>query len=227
MIAGAFERPEGPEDISPPPLVAKNQRSFESFLAAQVLQSKLGQDAAPQSSAAQTPHVTRSGGSVQKVKDTIEGETAEAKSDTDDAAIDCLMALSSTESSKRKASKLSTSAQPAPRRRLKMRMADTTALSAPTSNSTNAPPSAVPKSRLPVISSATALQLSLLAAAFKLYPVPSMEQLNAISARVELPGDRVQQWFESRKVLQDWVDQQPDLSTNDVKRMFYEVAEAH
>lgn len=226
MIVGAFERPEGPEDISPPPMIEKSQRPFESVLAAQVLHSKLGRDAGVHSE--QTPaNLVRGAGVLQKVKGAIEMESAEAKSDTDDAAIDCLLSLSSAASSnKRTVSRLSTSVQPAPRRRLKMRSADL--LPAPalehgvaaTASSGMLPP------RLPLLSSATVQQLSLLAAAFKLCPTPSAEQLDAISARVQLPSERLRQWFESRQVLQDWMNQQPELSARDVMQMFYPIAEA-
>ena len=117
------------ESSSPPPLLEKNHRPFESVLAAQVLHSKLGRDAALQSTRC-TPHSARAG-MLQKVKGAL-SESTEAKSDTDDAAIDCLMSLSSAASSnKRKASLLSTTVQPAPRRRLKMRPADAPAAGLP------------------------------------------------------------------------------------------------
>lgn len=209
MIAGAYERPEGPEDISPPPVVDKTQRSFESVLAAEVLHSKLGNGT----------------GMLQVERGALAPHTAE-KNETDDTAIDCLMSLSSATSGKRKSSKISASAaHPAPRRRLKMRLPDAPppAASQPDVTETASDDYTLP---LPLLSSATVHQLSMLAAAFKLCPAPSKGQIDAISVRVEIPSDRLQQWFESRQVLQDWMDQQPQLSAREVKQMFYPVMEA-
>jgi len=198
-----FSRPEGPEDISPPNLNIK-VRSFESLSVAEGLQ-KLGgaaevggADSSPRAAAAAV---------LQSVA------TDEAKSDTDETAIDCLMSLSSA---KRKAAEV---AAPAPRRRLKMR---------------SQPSPLVPKASTPsptgsgrgppafLHSGASPQQLQLLAAAFKLCPEPSAQQLAAIADRVSLPADRLQQWFDSRKVLQEWIQAQPSISAEDIMDMFYQ-----
>jgi len=65
-------------------------------------------------------------------------------------------------------------------------------------------------------------QLQLLAAAFKLCPEPSAQQLAAIADRVSLPADRLQQWFDSRKVLQEWIQAQPSIIAEDIMDMFYQ-----
>ena len=55
-------------------------------------------------------------------------------------------------------------------------------------------------------------QLKLLAAAFKLCPTPTGEQLAAIASRVGMDEDTLASWFQSRRVLQEWVAQQPQVS---------------
>ena len=43
---------------------------------------------------------------------------------------------------------------------------------------------------------------------------------------VRLAPDALSVWFHSRKVLQDWVQQQPNIKINDLKNMFYGTQEA-
>ena len=65
------------------------------------------------------------------------------------------------------------------------------------------------------------LQLKLLAAAFKLCPTPTGEQLAAIAGRVGMDEDTLANWFQSRRVLQEWVAQQPQVSSSSMRSMFY------
>ena len=65
------------------------------------------------------------------------------------------------------------------------------------------------------------LQLKLLAAAFKLCPTPTGEQLAAIAGRVGMDEDTLANWFQSRRVLQEWVSQQPQVSSSSMRSMFY------
>ena len=65
------------------------------------------------------------------------------------------------------------------------------------------------------------LQLKLLAAAFKLCPTPTGEQLAAIASRVGMDEDTLANWFQSRRVLQEWVSQQPQVSSSSMRSMFY------
>ena len=64
-------------------------------------------------------------------------------------------------------------------------------------------------------------QLKLLAAAFKLCPTPTGEQLAAIASRVGMDEDTLASWFQSRRVLQEWVAQQPQVSSSSMRSMFY------
>jgi len=188
--------------------------SFESLSVAEVLTGKLAGerfatgklplDSSPRSqqAAAVLHSVTGS-----QTKDNV-------KVDTDETAIDCLMSLSSA---KRKAAEV---AAPAPRRRLKMRAPSP--LVPTTENGAEARAASGRGSPAFLHSGATVQQLQLLAAAFKLCPAPSEEQLAAIAERVSLPADRLQQWFDSRKVLQEWVQSQPSICAEDIMDMFYQ-----
>ena len=49
-------------------------------------------------------------------------------------------------------------------------------------------------------SGASQLQLLQLAAAFRLCPAPSQRQILGISKRLNLPADRLEEWFHSRRV---------------------------
>ena len=55
-------------------------------------------------------------------------------------------------------------------------------------------------------------QLKMLAAAFKLCPAPTDEQLVAIAGRVGMDVGELGGWFERRRVLGDWVAQQMSLT---------------
>lgn len=201
-----FTRPEGPEDISPPPMIASKTRSFESLNVAKVLTSKMDPTAADPSS----PTVTAAATALQKVQ-------TESKGDSDEDAIGCLMALSSADS-KRKADSWESMGPPASRRRLKMVEPAPSPLG-PAHNKMNAAPP--PQ----LLSNANVQQLKLLAAAFKLCPSPTAEQLEAIAKRVVLPADRIEQWFASRQVLQDWIRQQPSMHAGNILEMFYQQQE--
>jgi len=56
-------------------------------------------------------------------------------------------------------------------------------------------------------SSATALQLKLLSAAFQLCPHPTSEQISALSNHVSIAPQELARWFQSRRTLQEWVRQ--------------------
>ena len=64
-------------------------------------------------------------------------------------------------------------------------------------------------------------QLKLLAAAFKICPKPTEQQLDAIASRVGMEAETLAHWFQSRRVLQEWVAQQPHISSSSVRSMFY------
>ena len=87
-------------------------------------------------------------------------------------------------------------------------------------NSLRAPVARAPPP-VQLLSGASVEQLKLLAAAYKLCPSPTPEQLLAIAERVSIAPDSLSVWFASRKVLQDWVQQQPHMNINDLKSMFY------
>ena len=150
-----------------------------------------------------------------------------------ESAVDCLMSLSSlpkraideddyeeeesyVEEPLRK--------RPAPeqlhaaRRRLKMR---TAGIPSPLSRPGNSMRSPVRAPPVQLLSGASVEQLKLLAAAYKLCPSPTPEQLLAIAERVSIAPDALGVWFQSRKILQDWVQQQPNLKINDLRSMFY------
>merc|ERR1712087_357014 len=206
-----YTRPEGPEDISPPPLIAQ-PRSFESLSAAQVLlQSQLG-DASGCGALPSSPSTKRAASALRSVMN-------DTKDAPDDAAIDCLMSLSTSSSESKRKSGSQLIAPPTTRRKLKM--ADPP------------PPVLSPKPMLAaatggemgrnvsLLSNASVLQLQQLAAAYKLCPSPSSKQFEAIATCVGLPSYRVQQWFENRKVLQQWILQSPDICAESIVDMFY------
>ena len=66
-----------------------------------------------------------------------------------------------------------------------------------------------------------AWQLKLLAAAFKICPKPTEQQLDAIASRVGMEAETLAHWFQSRRGLQEWVAQQPHISSSSVRSMFY------
>lgn len=215
----AFVRIEGEEEVTPP--AVQKTRSFDSLSVAHVLASaglENAQENAP--SGASSPSVAAAAMTLRNVQSV----------DVLDTAADCLMSLSSLASPneapagssiKREREEVH---QSATRRRLKMR-ADIRP--SPLSKSEAAvseagvPPSVRSPTPVKLVSSATPQQLGLLAAAYKLCPAPTPEQMEVIAQRVGLSADQLSFWFQSRKVLQDWLQQQPDLAAGDIRNMFY------
>ena len=74
-------------------------------------------------------------------------------------------------------------------------------------------------------SGATLTQLKLLAAAYKLCPLPTSDQLNAIAHRVGVNHNKLEAWFQSRRTLENWISQQPHLQPADIASMFFEASE--
>jgi hypothetical protein len=72
-----------------------------------------------------------------------------------------------------------------------------------------------------LLSGASLTQLKLLAAAFKLCPSPTAEQVHAIARRVGLTPEKLETWFQSRRTLQAWAVSQPQLRPADLAGMFY------
>jgi len=72
-----------------------------------------------------------------------------------------------------------------------------------------------------ILSGASLQQLKLLAAAFKLCPTPTAEQLVAVARHVGVSAGQLETWFQSRRTLQEWVLQQPHMAAEDLARMFY------
>jgi len=216
-------RPEGEEEVTPP-YVAK-VRSFDSLSVAQVLQSKMAQEevAGPTS-----PRSPRSPG-ARSVAEAAEGLLHVQQQQSTENAVDCLMSLSvlasqqtaepeqeqQEQQEQQEASKKRPSQEQlhAARRRLKMRAG---ILPSPL---TVRPRPAPPK--LHPISGASVQQIRWLAAAFKMCPEPTKEQCDAISERIQIPSESISAWFASRKVLQDWIAAQPNLSRADLQSMFY------
>eukprot|EP00316_Scyphosphaera_apsteinii_P013083 CAMPEP_0119339242 /NCGR_PEP_ID=MMETSP1333-20130426/97862_1 /TAXON_ID=418940 /ORGANISM="Scyphosphaera apsteinii, Strain RCC1455" /LENGTH=213 /DNA_ID=CAMNT_0007350733 /DNA_START=63 /DNA_END=704 /DNA_ORIENTATION=+ len=206
-----YTRPEGPEDISPPHLIAQ-PRSFESLSAAQDLSQLCSGDASACGGLNSSP-------STQRAAATLQNVLAASTNEPDDAAIDCLMSLSSASSESKRKTSLLMAAPPATRRKLKMAepqppiIEPKPMLAAATGSETG--------DNVSLLSNATVLQLKHLAAAYKLCPSPSTKQFEAIATCTGLPDYRVQQWFENRKVLQDWVVQQPHMCAENIVDMFY------
>jgi len=61
-------------------------------------------------------------------------------------------------------------------------------------------------------SGASILQLKLAAAAFRLCPTPTDEQIRAIAKRVALSTEQISGWFRARRALESWVDEQMRLN---------------
>jgi len=72
-----------------------------------------------------------------------------------------------------------------------------------------------------LLSGASLEQLKLLSAAFQLCPNPNPRQIQAIGVRVGLTPEKLETWFQSRRTLQDWVLQQPQMLPSDLASMFY------
>lgn len=71
-------------------------------------------------------------------------------------------------------------------------------------------------------SGATMLQLKYLAAAFKLCPSPTHEQVVAIATRVGVSVLKLTEWFQTRNTLQAWLSEQPQLQPTDIASMFFD-----
>lgn len=72
-----------------------------------------------------------------------------------------------------------------------------------------------------LLSGASLEQLKCLSAAFQLCPHPNPQQIAAIGRRVGLPSEKLETWFQSRRTLQDWMLQQPQMAPSDLAGMFY------
>lgn len=215
-------RPEGEEEVTPP--YSSKTRSFDSLAVAHVLTGGMQHDMGPPRlpSPPSSPTLTAAAEGLLDVRRQPSAST--------DSAVDCLMSLSSLAKRGRDDSEADEEAEPknkrpapeqlhAARRRLKMRTAGVSSPLARPGNSMRAPVSRPPPVQL--LSGATVEQLKLLAAAYKLCPTPTPDQLLAIAERVSIAPDALNVWFQSRKVLQDWVQQQPNMNINDLKSMFY------
>ncbi|KAL3910531.1 MAG: hypothetical protein SGPRY_009021, partial [Prymnesium sp.] len=215
----AFARVEGEEEVTPP--YSCRTRSFESLVAAKVLADAISKNDAlipPPSPRAISPPSSPSRAAAAAGLLDVQRIPTEAT----DSVVDCLMSLSSqpapdapplAESKKRPYPEQ----QLAARRKLKLRSTESCARLAVPGDSTSSASS--PPLRL--LSGASIEQLKLLAAAFKLCPSPTPQQILAIAERVAITPEALCVWFQSRKVLQDWVQQQPHISINDLKNMFY------
>lgn len=232
MQTVGFVRIEGPEEITPP--AASLSRSFDSLSAATALCSQLPVSrsatsvsislaneaaSADQPSSPGSPGLAAAAATLQQVQSTdMLGEA--------EGAVDCLMQLSSDGTmkpsllqppKKRPLAAIAGAPAPSSRRKLKMK-------SSPLSQSSASHFSASDVSTmqpLSLLSSSNPGQLKLLAAAFKLCPTPTDEQLAAIASRVGMDEGTLSNWFQSRRALQDWVAQQPQVSSSSVRSMFY------
>lgn len=72
-----------------------------------------------------------------------------------------------------------------------------------------------------LLSGASLEQLKCLSAAFQLCPHPNPQQIAAIGQRVGLSSEKLETWFQSRRTLQDWMLQQPQMAPSDLASMFY------
>ena len=222
-----FSREEGEEEVTPP-YVSKT-RSFDSLAVAHVLTGGM----AVQEPSVMPPRPRPPSPSSPTLAAAAAGllDVQRMPSESTNSAVDCLMSLSSLKrgpevvddeaAEEDSASKK----RPAPdqlqaaRRRLKMRTAGVPSPLTRPGNHVRAPARPAPPVQL--LSGASVEQLKLLAAAYKLCPTPTPEQLMAIAERVSIAPDALSVWFASRKVLQDWVQQQPHININDLKSMFY------
>lgn len=235
MTMRVVPRSEGEEEITPP-YVSKT-RSFDALSVAHMLQSQMNQEQLLVSTGREVSEGFveeadslkacdwRSGTSSPTVAEAAEGLLNVQQQNRTESAVDCLMSLSAIASSERdEASKhqeavacetskkrFSQEQLHAARRRLKLRTGG-----APSPLTRPRPP---PK--LHPLSGASVQQLRWLAAAYKMCPVPTPEQVDAISERIQIPADAIGAWFQSRKMLQDWVHQQPNMSRSALQGLFY------
>ena len=233
MTDKGFVRVEGPEQITPPyqPPVCNKQHSFESLSAAHVLSGKLGSE---QPDAEDSASDASSSPAMQRAAELLCQQRGpplvRSDSGVQDDAVDCLMSLLSAKR------KVAPAAAPAPRRKLRMRPgggcypsplapadeATASAAAFAASQQNVAAASTSSTTNVPVcLSGASVQQLRVLATAYKLCPLPTEEQLAAVAQRVRIPADRLGQWFESRAVLQEWVQSKPDLSVEELTSLFY------
>jgi len=211
------------EEITPP--ATQRVSSFDSLSAATALCSQLPASIAPavaydapaRSESPGSPTVAAAAAMLQQVQ----------SSDALEGAVDCLMLMSSHAA----AASAETDYMPPPkkrpppaasstRRKLKMRTGPSPLSRGSTSDegSTMQP--------LALLSSSSVDQLKLLAAAFKLCPSPTEEQIGAIASRVAMEPEALTHWFHQRRVLQEWVQQQPHVSSSSMRSMFYGEGEA-
>mmetsp|Transcript_43914 Transcript_43914/g.77406 ORF Transcript_43914/g.77406 Transcript_43914/m.77406 type:complete len:229 (+) Transcript_43914:368-1054(+) len=219
-----FLRVEGEEEVTPP--YSCKTRSFESLAAAKVLTNNiaLGQAMPPPPRPDLPDSPARAAAAAGLLH--VQRESSQST----ESVVDCLMSLATqskqepspsdvVDSRKRAAPEQ----QIAARRKLKMRAVGVSSPLARPCSELSAPPRPPP---VRLLSGASVEQLKLLAAAYKICPTPTEDQLLAIAERVGIDSDALTVWFHSRKILQDWVQTQPQLSIHDLKAMFYGAAEA-
>jgi len=200
----AFIRPEGEEEITPP---CTKMRSFDSISVAHILQAKLNDHTAAvnERSAPGSP-------SVSDAAALLQGVSTSAKLDK---AVDCLLSLAADERGIDTGSVMKHEKRPrseptppgATRRRLSMPPTPKSSMRG--MHSSEQPLQAIEPQEflitgmdkpLRLLSDATLLQLKLLAAAFKLCPTPTREQIDAVAERVEMNPERVATWLQCRQV---------------------------
>lgn len=239
--ARAFVRSEGEEEITPP----CKQRSHESLSVAHILQAEL--DPAARVSSPLVPDdgrtsPTRSETSRREPPSpgspSVEAAAAvlgSVQQSAHNKAVDCLMSLASfgakqlpppARPPKRPRYESLSNDNMAARRRLAMRADNRNRIHASAYHyATNTAPCitiAGVQRQVRMQSDATLLQLKLLAAAFKLCPSPTSEQMEAIANRVAVTTEKLETWFQSRRTLDAWISSQPHLQPADVAGMFFD-----
>ena len=66
----------------------------------------------------------------------------------------------------------------------------------------------------------------MLAAAFKSHPSPTQKQLRRLARETSLSMQQLETWFRKRRVLQAFVDVQPNMEPAAVRRMVVGQADA-
>lgn len=211
-VPRAFVRSEGVEEEVTPPTANQRVSSFDSLSAATALCTQLPASAPSppddsEKDSPGSPTVAAAAAVLNQVQST----------DVLEGAVDCLMSFSShaaADSTFMPPKKRPAPAASTTRRKLKMRAGPS-----PLSRSGDAGSSTMEPVSL--LSSSNVGQLKLLAAAFKICPTPTDEQIGAIASRVDLEPDVLSHWFHQRRVLQEWVQQQPHVSSSSIREMFY------
>mmetsp|Transcript_32275 Transcript_32275/g.55228 ORF Transcript_32275/g.55228 Transcript_32275/m.55228 type:complete len:249 (-) Transcript_32275:9-755(-) len=200
----AYVRPEGNEEITPPVPSAgsSKQLSIDSLCVARMLQEKLGHPDDFERDL--SPSLQVAAMALQKVQ---------AQASTDSAA-GCLMSLAGASS---EASPMRRSAVVATR------------LGAPQFRRSGSILTPGQRLGIKMHSSLTSVQLQMLAAAYKICPHPSEEQLSIVSERVDIDEAELRSWFHSRRVLEVWLleEQRHGCMTTaeELKEMFYQESE--